>query len=70
MTRLRYERKTRRLSQIGLGKAVRINQPDLSQIERGILVPTEAQLARLAAHFNVPAHELLKEVVLITPVVN
>ncbi len=65
MTRLCYERKARKLSQMTLARAAGINQPDLSMIERGRLVPTEAQLARIAAALDLPAGELLKEVVVV-----
>lgn len=65
MTRLRYERRQRRQSQQALARLVSINQPDISQIERGVLIPTPQQLERLAAVFNVPPADLLKEVVVV-----
>jgi transcriptional regulator with XRE-family HTH domain len=69
MTRLKYERKQRRQSQYTLGKVVGLPQPALSQIERGILIPTRAQLERIAGALAVPPDELLKEVVIVTPAV-
>ncbi len=65
MTRLRHERRSRRLSQATLGGAIKIPQPTLSQIERGRLVPTDEQLAKLAAYFNLEPRELLKEIVVV-----
>lgn len=65
MTRLKHERRKRRLSQTALGKAAGLPQPTLSQIERGRLLPTDEQLARLASFFDVLPGELLKEVVII-----
>lgn len=65
MTRLKHERKARRLSQIQLGRDAQIPQPTLSQIERGKLVPSAEQLHRLSSVLGVPHSELLMNVVVI-----
>lgn len=65
MTRLKHERRSRRMSQQRLGRAVNIPQPTLSQIERGRLLPTDDQLLRLASALGVLPGELLKEVVVV-----
>jgi len=65
MTRLKYERKQRRHTQQALARIVGLNQPDLSQIERGILIPTPQQLERLSAAYDIPPSELLKEVYIV-----
>lgn len=64
MTRLKYERRQRRQSQQTLAKLAGLNQPALSQIERGVLIPTPQQLDRLAAIYNLPPADLLKEVII------
>ncbi|HXG69769.1 MAG TPA: helix-turn-helix transcriptional regulator [Gemmatimonadaceae bacterium] len=61
--RLRFERTNRRLSQHALAQVAHIPQPQIAQIELGRLIPTPAQLKRLAAALGVPAYELLKDVV-------
>lgn len=66
MTRLKYERKQRKQSQQRLADEVGLPQPALSQIERGILIPTRAQLERLGASFSIAPEDLLKEVVVVT----
>lgn len=65
MTRLKYERRQRRLTQIELGQLAKMCQPDLSKIERGLLLPTPAQGKRIAAVFSLSIDDLLKEVVVI-----
>jgi transcriptional regulator with XRE-family HTH domain len=65
MTRLKYERKARRLSQQALARDVQLNQPEISLIERGRMIPTAEQLSRLSVVLNVPASELLKDVVIL-----
>lgn len=65
MTRLRYERTTRRRSQLDVALEACLTQPALSMIERGVLIPTPEQLQRLSEVFSIPPHELLKEVVVI-----
>ena len=67
MTRLRFERQNKRLSQTGVARVARIPQPTLSSIEIGRLKPTEAQLVRLAAVFGVAPDDLLKDVVVLGP---
>jgi transcriptional regulator with XRE-family HTH domain len=66
--RLRYERFRRGLSQAGIAAAARVPQPMVSLIERGRLVPTPAQLTRLAAVLDIPPDDLLRDVSLLTPV--
>ena len=65
MTRLKYERKQRRQSQQTLARLVGLNQPDLSQIERGILIPTPVQLQRISEAYGIAPDDLLKEVVFV-----
>lgn len=65
MTRLKHERQIRGFNQTELAAATGLHQGDISQIERGVLIPSEAQLERLAAVLSVPAGDLLKEVVVI-----
>lgn len=65
MTRLKYERTRRGLSQQALGDAVGIHQEHVSMIERGQLIPTDDQLRSLSLHLEVPSGELLKEVVIV-----
>ena len=62
MTRLKFERISRNLSQHEVARRAHIAQPVVSQIENGRLTPTPAQLQRLAAAYRVPADELLREV--------
>jgi transcriptional regulator with XRE-family HTH domain len=67
MTRLKFERQNRQLSQAALAFASHIAQPLISCIEIGRLKPTAAQLARLAAFFRVAPEELLKDVAVLGP---
>jgi transcriptional regulator with XRE-family HTH domain len=60
--RIRFERQNRQQSQTRIARVARIAQPVLSQIETGRLIPTPAQLVRLAAVFDVEPSELLKNV--------
>lgn len=62
MTRLKFERTNRQLSQATIAALTRIAQPRVSQIETGRLTPTPAQLKRLAVALKVPASQLLEEV--------
>ena len=62
MTRLKFERLHRQLSQHAIASAASIAQPVVSQIENGRLKPTEKQLDRLAAVFSVGRDDLLKDV--------
>ena len=64
MTRLKFERMARSLSQTSVAAVARIPQPALSQIERGRLLPTTAQMERLSAALNLSPDDLLKEVVI------
>jgi transcriptional regulator with XRE-family HTH domain len=67
--RLQYERVRVRKSQVRVARQARVPQPVISLIERGRLVPTPEQLARLAAVFDIKNPEdLLKDVILFTPV--
>ena len=50
------------LSQAQLGREANVPQPMISQIERGILVPSQEQLERLSKVLGVPPHELLTNV--------
>ena len=60
MLRVKYERVRRGLSQDTLAVlAGRLSQPDIGLIENGRLIPTTAQLERLAAIFGVPPDALL-----------
>lgn len=45
-----------------LRKLSGVNETDISRIERGKLIPSESQLARLAATLNIPTEDLLKVV--------
>lgn len=67
MTRLRFERLERGLSQQKVGIVARVHQPTLALIENGRLRPSAAVLARLSALFDVPADALLETVVLAEP---
>lgn len=55
MLRIIFERQHQQISQTAVARLADIPQPTISQIERGRLKPTEAQLARLAAVFKVAA---------------
>jgi transcriptional regulator with XRE-family HTH domain len=65
--RLKFERQNKQLPQMRIARLARIAQPVISQIERGRLVPTPAQLARLADVFGVKPEDLLKDVVVLGP---
>jgi transcriptional regulator with XRE-family HTH domain len=65
MTRLKFERTHRHFSQHDVATLAHIPQPQISQIERGILTPSHKQLARLAATFRFAPDELLKDVAFI-----
>jgi transcriptional regulator with XRE-family HTH domain len=62
MTRLKFERTRRGLSQYSLGRVAKISQPDIGLIETGRLSPSAEQLARLAAVFGLPADVILRPV--------
>ncbi len=63
MTRLKYERIRRGLSQEAVGVlAGRLSQSDIGLIEAGQRIPTPKVLARLAAVFDLPADVLLKPI--------
>jgi len=63
---LKIEARRRELgfSQLALGShpAVQIHQLFISEIERGLAIPTPDQLLRLSRVLNVPPDELLKPV--------
>jgi transcriptional regulator with XRE-family HTH domain len=62
VTRLKFERQNKQLSQAGVAAAAWVPQPTVSAIESGRLRPTPTQLARLAAVFGVAPDDLLKDV--------
>lgn len=62
MLRLKHERLRRGLTQDTVGVAARISQPTVALIEKGRLIPTAAQLDRLAAIFHISHDALLKPV--------
>ncbi len=65
LTRLKYERQRRGLTQVALAAIVDISQAYLSMIERGIMSATPEQLQKLSEIFGVPSADLLREVVII-----
>lgn len=67
MTRLKFERTRRGLSQGQLGAIVRIKQPTVGLIEQGRLVPTAEQLERFAVALGVPPDVLLLPAELVEP---
>ena len=67
MTRLKFERTSRHLSQERLSRAARLHQTEVSQIDRGRLKPTDAQLRRLAEPLRVAPDDLLKDVAVLGP---
>jgi transcriptional regulator with XRE-family HTH domain len=67
VTRLRFERQNKRLSQTGLVIAAGIPQPTVSHIEIGRLRPTPAQLQRLAQVLHVAPEDLLVDVAVLGP---
>lgn len=67
MTRLKFERTQRGLSQDALGRIVHVTQSEVGLIEQGRLIPTPTILGRFAAVFNVPADVLLKQVEIVEP---
>ena len=67
MIRLKFERTNRGISQLRLARAAALVQPAVSLIENGRLVPTPAELARLAAVFGVAPSELMKDVAVLGP---
>lgn len=69
MKRLRAERLRRQLSQPRLAAASGVPQYTISAIERGRVIPTDKELARLAAFLDVSdPRDLLREVQLLTAV--
>lgn len=60
MTRLKFERIRRGLSQTTLGVVCRVHQPTLARIENRRREPTPAQRLRLAVVLSIPPKELLK----------
>jgi transcriptional regulator with XRE-family HTH domain len=65
--RLKFERTNRHISQVTLALVTGLHQPVVSQIERGVLLPTDEQLHRLAGVFRVQPSELLKDVAVLGP---
>ena len=62
MTRLKFLRITRRLSQDVVSEKTRIPRAHVSMIENGRMNPRPEQLAALAALFQWPAETLLAQV--------
>jgi transcriptional regulator with XRE-family HTH domain len=60
--RARYERQRRNLTLNSAAKLAKLTTMELSLIERGRLIPTTAQLAKLVAVYEVAAEDLLKQV--------
>ena len=67
MTRLKFERTNRRLTQHTVAVLTRIHQPVIAQIENGRLTPTPEQLERLAYAFRVAPEDLLRDVAVLGP---
>ena len=67
MKRTKHERTRpdRRWSQKAVSLGANIPQPTISLIEQGRLIPTPAQLKRLADVFGVAPEDLLKDVVVV-----
>jgi ribosome-binding protein aMBF1 (putative translation factor) len=63
MTRMKYERQRRRLSQQRLAKMVGLHQWHVSLMERGHLIPTDEQRKRLEA--TLESTDLLAQVVIV-----
>ena len=69
MTRLRFERLQRHMTQHDVARRARVAQPVISLIERGRLIPTDDQIARLASVFRIhPPEAILEQVNVLTPV--
>jgi transcriptional regulator with XRE-family HTH domain len=64
MTKLRFYRLDRRLSQRQLASLAQLPACELSRIETRRLNPTPAELSKLSAALGVPAERLLDPVVL------
>ena len=62
MTRLRFERLNRGLTQTQLATLAGIPQPTLSSIEIGRLQPSDRQLRKLSRVMQLPEDVLLSEV--------
>lgn len=56
--RIKSLRVERELTTNVVGESVRIPQSRLSEIEKGIRIPTPGQIERLAVFFNVTTEEL------------
>lgn len=67
MLRIKYERVRRGISQKHVAKRALLTQPEVSEIENGVMRPSAAKLRRLVDIFRLPADELLKEVVVLEP---
>ena len=63
MSRLKFERLRRGLSQQALGRLAQIAGPDISKIERGIQQPYPNQRTRLAAVIGISPEALLSETI-------
>ena len=62
MKQIELERRCRGSSQSQLAAAARMHQAQVSLIENGRALPSEAQLTRLARALRVPARELLVDI--------
>jgi len=62
MTRLKYERIKRQLTQQELAVNVGMCYADISRIETGRMKPYPGHLKRLSQYFDIPEDQLLEEV--------
>jgi len=60
--RARFERQRRKLTLKQAAALARMTEQEVSFIENGRLRPTDAQLKKLAAAYELPPEELLKHV--------
>jgi transcriptional regulator with XRE-family HTH domain len=60
--RARFERQRRKLTLKQAAALSKMTEYEVSIIETGRLIPTEAQLKKLAAAYGLPPEELLKQV--------
>jgi transcriptional regulator with XRE-family HTH domain len=65
ITRLRHERKVRRISQPTVAAITGVEQSVISLAETGRFIPTARQLQALSDFYGVPPGDLLKTVVVV-----